>query len=177
MTDANAVNELVLNRTFKSRMFEMIFSNKKELLELYNAMNGTKYDDPELLEINTLRNAVYMGMSNDVSFIIDMRLNMYEHQSTFSPNLPLRYLMYAADLYSLITKDKNLYGTKLIRIPARKFVIFYNGTDEQPDIQELKLSELYSVSEEISSLELTGVMININKGRNERLQNVFMKEF
>ncbi|MDE7249929.1 MAG: hypothetical protein K2N82_08595, partial [Lachnospiraceae bacterium] len=28
---------------------------------------------------------------NDVSFIIDSRLSLYEHQSTYSPNLPLRY--------------------------------------------------------------------------------------
>lgn len=157
------------DRLNESRMFEMIFSNKRELLELYNAMNGTHYEDPELLEINMLKNAVYMGMSNDVSFIIDLSLKLYEHQSTFSPNLPLRYLMYAADIYSAFTKDKNLYGTKVIRIPTPKFVIFYNGTEEQPDIQEIKLSEMYTISEEKPSLELTAVMININKGRNEKL--------
>ena len=56
-----------------------------------------------------------MSMQNDVSFIIDMRLNLYEHQSTYSPNLPVRYLLYVADVYSDYTKDMNLYGTKAVK--------------------------------------------------------------
>lgn len=87
-----------INRTYKDRLFIMIFNSKKELLELYNAANGTNYDDPELLEINTLENAIYLSMHNDISFIIDSRLTLYEHQSTSSPNLPLRFLLYIADL-------------------------------------------------------------------------------
>ena len=54
--------ELSVNRVYKSRIFEMIYSDKKALLELYNAVNGTTYTDPELLEINTLKNAIYMNM-------------------------------------------------------------------------------------------------------------------
>ncbi len=79
------------NRIYKSRLFVMIFSDRKELLELYNAMSGKHYTDPELLTINTLENAIYMSMQNDVSFLIDSRLSLYEHQSTYSPNLPLRF--------------------------------------------------------------------------------------
>lgn len=82
------------NRNYKSRLFELVFSDRNELLKLYNAMNTTDYEDPELLEINTLENAIYLSMHNDVSFIIDSRLALYEHQSTYSPNLPLRYLFY-----------------------------------------------------------------------------------
>ena len=78
----------------------MLYSDKKELLELYNAVNGTEYEDSEQLEINTLENAIYMSMQNDVSFIIEMWLNLYEHQSTYSTNLPIRYLLYVADVYS-----------------------------------------------------------------------------
>ena len=70
------------NRTYKSRLFIMIFEDKKELLELYNAMTGKHYTDPELLTINTLDNAIYMAMKNDLSFLIDSRLSLYEHQST-----------------------------------------------------------------------------------------------
>ena len=91
MNRTNATPAAAPNRTYKARLFEMIFSQKKELLELYNAVNGTSYDDPELLEINTLENAIYMSMHNDISFIIDSRLALYEHQSTYSPNLPLRH--------------------------------------------------------------------------------------
>lgn len=158
-------------RTYKSRIFAMIFSDRKELLNLYNAVNGTEYTNEEDLVVNTLENAIYMSMRNDISFIIDLRLNLYEHQSTWSPNLPLRFLMYAADLYSKITKDDNLYGTKAIRIPPPRFVIFYNGEEDQPDRTILRLSDLYTLPEDAPSLELTAVMLNINKGRNQELMS------
>lgn len=147
----------------------MLFSDRNELLKLYNAINGTSYDDPDLLQVNTLENAVYMSMQNDVSFIIDMRLNLYEHQSTYSPNLPVRYLLYVADVYSDYTKDMNLYGTKAVKLPTPRFVIFYNGQAEQPDRKELKLSELFSIPDADPSLELKAVMLNINKGHNRKL--------
>ena len=82
------------NRLYKARLFVMIFEDKRKLLELYNAISGKHYEDPEFLEINTLENAIYMSMKNDLSFLIDARLSLYEHQSTYSPNLPLRFLFY-----------------------------------------------------------------------------------
>ena len=160
---------LTTNRMYKSRIFAMLFSDRNELLKLYNAINGTSYDDPDLLQVNTLENAIYMSMQNDVSFIIEMRLNLYEHQSTYSPNLPVRYLLYVADVYSDYTKDMNLYGTKAVKLPTPKFVIFYNGQAEQPDRKELKLSELFSIPDADPSLELKAVMLNINKGHNRKL--------
>lgn len=165
----NNMDVLTVNRTYKSRIFAMLFSDRNELLKLYNAINGTSYDDPDLLQINTLENVVYMSMQNDVSFIIELGLNLYEHQSTYSPNLPVRYLLYVADVYSDYTKDMNLYGTKAVKLPTPKFVIFYNGQAEQPDRKELKLSELFTVPEEEPSLELKAVMLNINKGHNRKL--------
>ena len=165
----NNTDVLPANRIYKSRIFAMLFSDRNELLKLYNAINGTSYDDPQLLQINTLENAVYMSMQNDVSFIIDMRLNLYEHQSTYSPNLPVRYLLYVADVYSDYTKDMNLYGSRAVQLPTPKFVIFYNGEAEQPDRKELKLSELFTIPETDPSLELKAVMLNINKGHNRKL--------
>ena len=163
------IDVLTANRMYKSRIFAMLFSDRNELLKLYNAINGTSYDDPDLLQVNTLENAVYMSMQNDVSFIIDMRLNLYGHQSTYSPNLPVRYLLYVADVYSDYTKDMNLYGTKAVKLPTPRFVIFYNGQAEQPDRKELKLSELFSIPDADPSLELKAVMLNINKGHNRKL--------
>ena len=165
----NNTDVLPANRIYKSRIFAMLFSDRNELLKLYNAINGTSYDDPQLLQVNTLENAVYMSMQNDVSFIIDMRLNLYEHQSTYSPNLPVRYLLYVADVYSDYTKDMNLYGSRAVQLPTPKFVIFYNGQAEQPDRKELKLSELFTIPEPDPSLELKAVMLNINKGHNRKL--------
>ncbi|MCB5459547.1 hypothetical protein, partial [Mediterraneibacter gnavus] len=150
----------------------MLYQDKKELLDLYNAISGKHYEDPELLEINTLENAIYMTMRNDLSFLIDFRLSLYEHQSTYSPNLPLRDLFYISDLYSGMVKDENLYGIKLVQIPAPQFVIFYNGMKEMPDRTVLRLSDAYSVKEENPALELTAVMLNINRGHNEKLKGL-----
>lgn len=164
------VKNNTVNRKYKDRLFRMVFSQKKELLELYNALNETNYDDPQKLEINTLENAIYMSMRNDISFLIDSSIQtLYEHQSTYNPNLPLRYLMYIADLYSSITRDTNLYGSKEILLPTPRFLIFYNGVDEQPERKILKLSDLYTVPEDSPALELTALMLNINAGHNEKL--------
>ena len=150
----------------------MLYSDKKELLDLYNAVNGTAYDNPEELEINTLENAIYMAMHNDVSFVIDTMLSLYEHQSTYSPNLPLRYLFYISDLYSKITKDANLYEEKIIKIPTPKFIIFYNGEEKRAEKEILKLSAMYLSQEDNPSLELEALFLNINPGYNENLKSV-----
>ena len=91
------------------------------------SVNGTQYADPELLEVNTLENAIYVGMKNDLSFLIASRLYLYEHQSTVNPNLPLRFLLYISDLFSDIVKDLNLYGSRKVKIPPPRFLILYNG--------------------------------------------------
>ena len=164
-----SANLLPVNRCFKSQLFVMLFEDKKKLLELYNAVTGKDYQDPEKLTINTLENAIYMSMKNDLSFIIDLHLSLYEHQSTYSPNLPLRFLMYISDVYSEITREENLYGTRLIPIPTPQFVVFYNGEQEQPERWVLKLSDAYMVKEEEVSLEVKVLMLNVNKGHNEGL--------
>ena len=130
-------------RNYKDRVFRMIFKEKKEFLELYNAMNGTDYKTPEDLIVTTLENAIYLGMKNDVSFLVYDQLALYEHQSTENPNMPLRNLMYVSSIYSELTKDANLYGTRLVKIPEPKFVVFYNGTEEMPEYSELRLSDAF----------------------------------
>ena len=162
---------LPVNRIYKDRLYKMIFNDKSELLKLYNAINGTHYDDPAMLTITTLDNAIYMTMENDLSFIIDMRLALYEQQSTVNPNLPLRFLMYITDIYSAYTKDMNIYGSKKVQIPLPSFVIFYNGVKSQPDKTEFLLSELFHPTTDQPALELKAVMLNINKGHNQELMN------
>ena len=162
---------LPVNRIYKDRLYKMIFNAKSELLKLYNAINGTHYDDPAMLTITTLDNAIYMTMENDLSFIIDMRLALYEQQSTVNPNLPLRFLMYITDIYSAYTKDMNIYGSKKVQIPLPSFVIFYNGVKSQPDRTEFLLSELFHPTTDQPALELKAVMLNINKGHNQELMN------
>ena len=163
-------NTVTVNRTFKSTIFIMLFEDRNNLLELYNAMTGKHYTDPELLEINTLENAIYMTLKNDISFLIDGRLSLYEHQSTYNPNLPLRFLLYISKVYAGMTKDANLYGTKKIQIPTPEFIIFYNGEDKQPERMVLKLSDMYEVKEREAKLELQAVMLNISGDNNTGLK-------
>ena len=110
-------------------------------------------------------------MHNDVSFIIDSRLSLYEHQSTYSPNLPLRYLFYVSDLYSKMTKDSNLYGSRRITIPAPRFLIFYNGKEARPEREVLELSDAFEIQEEELWLNLKAVLLNINPGYNNDIVN------
>ena len=156
-------------RNYKSTVFAMLFGDRERLLKLYNAISGKNYQDPEELEINTLENAIYMGMKNDLSFLIDDRLSLYEHQSTVNPNMPLRFLFYISDLYSGMTTEENFYGRKALSIPIPCFVIFYNGAEPQPDRKILRLSELYTVRMKETQLELTAVLLNINRNHNREL--------
>ena len=164
-----AAENLVANRNYKSTVFAMLFGDRERLLGLYNAISGKNYQDPEALEINTLENAIYMGMKNDLSFLIDDRLSLYEHQSTVNPNMPLRFLFYISDLYSGMTTEENFYGRKALFIPIPCFVIFYNGSEPQPDRKILRLSDLYTVRMKETQLELTAVLLNINRNHNREL--------
>ncbi len=147
----------------------MLFSDKKELLTLYNAVNGTSYDNPDELEITTLENAVYMAVKNDLSCVIDMRLNLYEHQSSVNPNMPLRNLEYVTHIFSHFYAGKDVYSTRLIHLPNPRFVVFYNGVDKQPERKEFKLSDAYTHMEEHPSLELVVLQLNINPSYNDDL--------
>jgi hypothetical protein len=107
----------VANRKFKDTVFRMLFSDKEALLSLYNAVNNSHYTDSGALEIATLENAIYMGLKNDLAFILDMNLYLYEHQSTMNPNIPLRDLFYIAAEYQKLVDKKSLYSSALQKIP------------------------------------------------------------
>lgn len=157
------------NRTYKDRLFRLLFSDKQTLLELYNALNQTHYTDPEDLELTTLDDVLYMKMKNDVSMLISSHLCLYEHQSTFNPNMPLRGLLYFAELYRQIAGSKHLYSTRLISLPTPVYFVFYNGNQEIGEEKVLKLSDAFQHSNEQSKMELEAHMININYGHNREL--------
>lgn len=156
-------------RTHKDELFRMLFKEPSELLSLYNAVNGTAYENAKDLEVVTLENAIYMNMKNDVAFVFESAINLYEHQSTFNPNMPLRDLMYIEKEYSKLVDDKKLYLKKLHRIPTPRFIVFYNGRDDQPEKSYLKLSDAYERKTDNPELELTVTMLNINLGKNKEL--------
>lgn len=163
--------KLHVNRKYKDRLFRFLFKEKKDLLDLYNAVNGSNYDEPEELEIVTMEDVIFLKMKNDLSFMVADRLNLYEHQSTYSPNMPLRGLIYLARQYEgIIAKSQeNIYGSKLVKIPTPEFVIFYNGTWEQPDRMALYLSDAFTEGRGSGCLECTATMFNINRGHNQDL--------
>ena len=162
-------NEIRVARNHKDRLFRMIFREKKELLSLYNAVNGTSYTNAEDLEIVTLENAIYMNMKNDLAFIMDSYLNLYEHQSTYSPNMPLRDLFYIAKELQGQIDHRDLYRNTLIKIPTPRFLVFYNGSEEQAEKKYLRLSDAFQKSMDDPDLELVVTMLNINLGKNRKL--------
>lgn len=132
-------NSIPVIQRYKDTVFRKIFMNPKELLSLYNAVNDTHYNNPEELEVTTLENAIYMNMKNDVSCVLDMWMNLYEHQSTVNPNIPLRDLFYTSRLYENMIVKRDIYSSKPIMLPAPKFITFYNGVEQQPERRIMKL--------------------------------------
>lgn len=160
-----------IRRNFKDRLFITLFHDKRELLSLYNALDGSSYTDPDLLEITTLNDMVYMGVKNDCSFIISNYLNLYEHQSTVNPNMPIRGLNYFASVYrAYIQMNKlDIYSSTLVKLPTPRYVIFYNGEQSLPDRSELRLSDAFEESD--GCLECVATVININLGHNQDIMN------
>ncbi|MFR9018022.1 MAG: hypothetical protein ACLVIN_16940 [Roseburia intestinalis] len=157
------------NRQYKDTVFRMLFSEKENLLSLYNAVTGNAYQNADDLKIVTLENAIYMGMKNDLAFMLETNIYLYEHQSTLNPNIPLRDLIYIGIEYQQYVDDKSLYSSRLQKIPAPKFMVFYNGTDAVDDRVELRLSNAYEHLAGEPDLELKVLMLNVNEGHNKEL--------
>ena len=157
------------NRQYKDTVFRMLFSEKENLLSLYNAVTGNAYQNADDLKIVTLENAIYMGMKNDLAFMLETNIYIYEHQSTLNPNIPLRDLIYIGIEYQQYVDDKSLYSSRLQKIPAPKFMVFYNGTDAVDDRVELRLSNAYEHLAGEPDLELKVLMLNVNEGHNKEL--------
>ena len=160
----------VENREYRSDVFSMLMEYKEYALNVYNALNGTDYTDPELIEIKTLEKGISLSIRNDAAFIIGAELNIYEHQSTYNPNMPLRSLIYFSETIRKYLKDKDIYGRQLISIPRPHFIVFYNGADKRPEVEEQKLSDAYEHDEEIP-IELKCTVYNINPDNNDKLKN------
>ena len=157
------------NRNYKDTVFRMLFSDRKNLLSLYNAVNQRDYKNPEDLEIITLENAIYMGMKNDLAFIMDTNLYLYEHQSTYNPNMPLRDLFYICSEYQKLVDKKSLFSSTLQKIPAPNFIEFYNGSTVIADCTELRLSSAFEYLTGEPKLELIVTVLNVNEGHNADL--------
>ena len=159
-----------VNYQFKDRVIRLLFGESKEnALSLYNAVNHSAYTNPEDLEFNTIADAIYMGMKNDFSFLFSTELNLYEHQSTLNPNMPLRGLIYLANLLEGYVQKKglNIYGSKLQKLPTPHYIVLYNGETNAPDRQTLHLSDAFEKPG--GCVEMSAEMYNINYGHNQDL--------
>ena len=154
------------NRQYKSDVFSMLLEDPPNALEVFNAVNGTDYDDPSKVEIYLLDKGVSLSIYNDASFILDMNLSLYEHQSTYNPNVPLRNLFYIANLLQKLINKRDLYGSRLIKIPTPRFAVFYNGTEQRPEVEELRLSKAFENHMDEPEIELVCKVYNINQGKN-----------
>lgn len=162
-------NSVKVKRNHKDTLFRMIFSTRENLLSLYNAVNHSHYTDASELEIVTLKNAVYMNMKNDQAFLLDMQLNLYEHQSTWNPNMPLRFLMYVAKEYQMLVRNQTLYASALVKVPTPHFVVFYNGETEQEAETILRLSHSLQQKTDKPELELMVRVLNINLDKKQEV--------
>ena len=161
-----------VQRQVKDRLFRFLFEKDKEaLLQLYNALNGTNYRDASKLQVVTIESAVYVAMKNDLAFVIAGTLNLYEHQSTYNPNMPVRFLIYLAEEYQKLVEqaEESFYGMKQISLPTPQCIVFYNGEKEAPEEQILRLSDALENKEKEFDVELKVRMFNINYGHNREL--------
>ena len=165
----------VVHREHKDRLFSFNFGrseNKAWALELYNAINGSDYSDMDEIEFNSIEDVLYMGMKNDVSFILRSVMSLYEQQSTYPANMPVRDLMYVGKLYDKYIEDHdlNIYGEKQIKLPMPRLVTIYNGKKDIDDC-ELFLSSAFEegLDKEKADITVRVHLINVNPGHNDML--------
>lgn len=166
----------MVNKKYKDRLFCLLFGNegyKDNILSLYNALCHTSYTNTDDIQIYTIDDVIYIKMKNDVSVLLDSFLYLWEQQSTFNPNMPIRGLMYFSKMYDRYITENNLniYGKMLIKLPTPKYTVLYNGMDEQPGFMQLKLSDSFIHPDSSGNFEWTANMVNLNDGKNDDLLN------
>lgn len=168
--------ETLGNPEYKDRLFKFIFGRETEeskrwRLQLYNALNGTKLTDPDELKINTIENVIYITMHNDISFLVDSEINLYEEQSSYNPNMPLRGYLYFATLYQMYLKEnkKNLISSSRVMIPSPKFYVFYHGGPKTPERWKIKLSDSFLNNDDSGDFQWTATIINLHQNHNSVL--------
>ena len=102
---------------YKDNVFCMLYRDKKNLLELYNALNNSNY-----INVNDLK------YKNDASFLLSMNLYMFEQQSSRNNNMALRFLHYVSDVFRELFSNDMLHRRSMIKkqislVNAKLFVI------------------------------------------------------
>ena len=148
---------------FKDNVFCMLYRDKRNLLDLYNALNNSHHTNVDELEVTTLNGGSYMKYKNDASFLLTMNLYMFEQQSSKNPNMPLRFLHYLSDVYRNMYSNDMLHRRSMIKLPVPHFVTFYNGLEKWIETDEvIKLSDMFELPVDKPEIEIEVRVININ---------------
>ena len=146
---------------YKDNVFCMLYRDKNNLLELYNALNDSNYTNVDDLEVTTLKDGSYMKYKNDASFVLNMSLYMFEQQSSKNENMPLRFMHYLSDVYREMFGNELLHRRTMMKIPVPYFVTFYNGK-EKWDRDKLTLAEMFEKHVDNPQIDLQVKVIDIN---------------
>jgi len=145
-------------RNYKDKLFKGIFNNKEQALLLFNALVENEedkcFDTRELKVVTLSDSSVFIekvSFRNDLAIIVQNDLWLFEHQSTWNPNMPLRGLIYyALEMIDLTEKEKEesekgnpLFWNERYKIPAPKYYVLYNGKDKKTIPDVLKLSDSF----------------------------------
>ena len=155
------------NREYKSDTFSMLLEYPENALQVYNALNHSHYENAGDIQMKRLDKGISLSIRNDAAFLLSSELNIYEHQSTYNPNMPLRSLAYYMETIMPVFTEKDLYSRKKVEIPTPHFVVFYNGLEKRPASETQKLSDLFQKPVEFPELEATVKVINLNPGEND----------
>ena len=149
----------------KDNVFCMLYSDKRNLLDLYNALNNSSHTDIDNLTVTTLKGGTYMRYKNDASFVFsyELYIYMFEQQSSINFNMPLRFFYYGSEVYRDMFPNNVLHKKSMLKIPTPHFITFYNGKEKMKErVKILRLSDMFEQKTDNSELELIVTVININ---------------
>ena len=166
-------------REYKDTVFVHLFSQCKDAIVNFTSLFSTlcallKMDfkaDVEDFEVLTLDSSLYSGLHTDVLYHIKQKLLVFvEHQSTYNPNMPLRFLEYAVEVLKTFSYKITKYGSKALEISNMIFVVLYNGKKKIKDMEVSYLSSLMKEKVGIDvGIEVKVTTFNINLGHNKQL--------
>ena len=158
-----------VNRIYKDSLFCRLFGSeeyRRNALELYNALAGTDHHGIADIEVTTIENTIFLGMKNDVSFLVGDELVLMEHQTTRNPNMPLRGLQYFARLYTKYVEQGgyDLYGRRRIPLPCPRFIVLCFEGRQLPEREVMRLSDSFETGP--GDVEVTATVLNCTEGSN-----------
>ena len=174
-TISENVDTPLANREIKDGVFRLLFGEPENAAELYHALTEIECS-PDEIQIITITTTISGKQKNDLAFVVRGKaLVVGEHMSSPYANMPVRFLMYTGQLYEKWIKmkdeEKFLYRKTLYKVPTPEFVVFYNGADEKPEKETLRLSDAFETNPDgnLGCLKLEVPVYNINKGMNKEL--------